>query len=103
MSVDIGAIADFISGEATKVKIENRTLVVVRIQNDFYVLDDRCSHEDFPLSEGTVDVASCEIECTRHGAMFSLVDGSPQSFPATKPVHTYDVAVKNDRVEVTIS
>ncbi len=103
MSVDIGAIADFISGEATKVKIENRTLVVVRIQNDFYVLDDRCSHEDFPLSEGTVDVASCEIECTRHGAMFSLVDGSPQSFPATKPVHTYAVAIKNDRVEVTIS
>ena len=103
MSVDIGAIADFISGEVTKVKIENRTLVVVRIQNDFYVLDDRCSQEDFPLSEGTVDVASCEIECTRHGAMFSLVDGSPQSFPATKPVHTYDVAIKNDRVEVTIS
>jgi 3-phenylpropionate/trans-cinnamate dioxygenase ferredoxin subunit len=103
VSIDIGAIADFISGEATKVEVEGRTLVVVRIQNDFYVLDDRCSHEDYALSEGVVDAASCEIECARHGAMFSLVDGTPQSFPATKPVRTYKTAVTNDRVEVTIS
>jgi 3-phenylpropionate/trans-cinnamate dioxygenase ferredoxin subunit len=103
MSIDIGAIADFTNDEATKVSVEGRTLVVVRIQNDFYVLDDRCSHEDFPLSEGTVDVASCEIECARHGAMFSLVDGSPHSFPATKAVRTYKVETKNDRVEVTFS
>jgi 3-phenylpropionate/trans-cinnamate dioxygenase ferredoxin subunit len=103
MSIDIGAIADFMNDEAKKVSVEGRTLVVVRIQNDFYVLDDRCSHEDFPLSEGIVDVASCEIECSRHGAMFSLVDGTPQSFPATKPVRTYKVETKNDRVEVTIA
>jgi 3-phenylpropionate/trans-cinnamate dioxygenase ferredoxin subunit len=103
MSIDIGATADFAKSEATKVTADGRTLVVVRIEDDFYVLDDRCSHEDYSLSEGTVDTASCEIECTRHGAMFSLKDGMPQSFPATQPVRTYAVEVKNDRVEVTIS
>jgi 3-phenylpropionate/trans-cinnamate dioxygenase ferredoxin component len=103
MSTDIGATSDFAKSEATKVTVDGRTLVVVRIDDDFYVLDDRCSHEDYSLSEGTVDVASCEIECARHGAMFSLKDGTPQAFPATQPVRTYAVSVNNDRVEVTVS
>ena len=37
-----------------------------------YVFDDRCSHEEFSLSEGEVDVETGEIECARHGAMFRL-------------------------------
>lgn len=103
MIADIGVVTDFTSGEAKQVTVEGRTLVVARIEDDFYVLDDRCSHEDFSLAEGIVDTTNCEIECTRHGAMFSLKDGSPQSLPATKPVRTYVVTVENDRVEVTIS
>ncbi len=67
-----------------------------------YVLNDRCSHEDFSLSEGEVDVETAEIECARHGAMFRLSDGEPISFPATKPVQHYDVQVANGRVGVVV-
>ena len=100
---DIGALSDFVNGGAKQVKLGERTLVVVRIEDDVYVLDDRCSHEDFSLAEGIVDVANCEIECERHGAMFSLKDGGPMSFPATKPVAHYDVAINNGRVELVLS
>ncbi|HET9088752.1 MAG TPA: non-heme iron oxygenase ferredoxin subunit [Acidimicrobiales bacterium] len=98
---DIGALSDFTSGAARAVRLEDRELVVVRIEDDVYVLDDRCSHEAFWLSDGEVDADTREIECARHGAMFDLVTGEPRSLPATKPVVRYDVAVRDGRVEVT--
>ena len=37
MSIDIGATADFAKSEVTKVTADGRTLVVVRIEDDFYL------------------------------------------------------------------
>jgi 3-phenylpropionate/trans-cinnamate dioxygenase ferredoxin subunit len=101
-AVDIGALDDFVSGEARQVLVDGRVLVVVRIDDDVYVLDDRCSHEDFSLAEGEVDVDSREIECERHGSMFRLADGVPTSFPATRPVARYVVHQRDGRVEVVV-
>jgi 3-phenylpropionate/trans-cinnamate dioxygenase ferredoxin subunit len=100
--MDIGTLEDFVHGEARQVRVENRVLVVVRIESDVYVLDDRCSHEEFSLAEGEVNAATCEIECARHGAMFSLKDGEPMSFPATRPVAHYDVRHNEGRLEVMV-
>jgi len=99
---DIGTLADFVSGEARQVKVVGRVLVVVRIGDDVYVLDDRCSHEDFSLAEGEVNVSNREIECARHGAMFRLSDGEPMSFPATRPVAHYEVRSVDGRLEVEV-
>ena len=102
MKADVGAVDDYSSGTALQVHLGTRTLVIVRIEDDFYVLDDRCSHEDFSLAQGEVDAEDRTIECARHGAMFDLTDGTPQSFPATRPVARYDVSVRDGRVEVTV-
>jgi 3-phenylpropionate/trans-cinnamate dioxygenase ferredoxin subunit len=99
---DIGTLEDFVNGESRQVRVDDRVLVVVRIESDVYVLDDRCSHEEFSLAEGEVNVATCEIECERHGAMFSLKDGEPMSFPATRPVRHYDVRRNEGRLEVMV-
>ncbi len=96
-SVDVGTLDEFTKGAASSRRIAGRELVIIRIDDDLYVLDDRCSHEDFPLSLGEVDVESIEIECERHGAMFNLKDGTPTSFPATRPVATYGVSVRDGR------
>ena len=101
-TVDIGSLDDFVSGEARQIRVNERVLVVVRIESDVYVLDDRCSHEEFSLALGEVNTETCEIECARHGAMFSLKDGEPLSFPATRPVAHYDVRQVDGRVEVVV-
>jgi 3-phenylpropionate/trans-cinnamate dioxygenase ferredoxin subunit len=101
-TVDIGSLGDFVSGEARQIRVNDRVLVVVRIESDVYVLDDRCSHEEFSLALGEVNAETCEIECARHGAMFSLKDGEPMSFPATRPVAHYDVRQVDGRVEVVV-
>jgi 3-phenylpropionate/trans-cinnamate dioxygenase ferredoxin component len=98
----LGPLDGFVDGTATRRVVGDRAIVVVRIGSSVYALDDRCSHEDFPLSEGEVDVDTCEIECERHGAMFDLTDGSPVSFPATRPVPTYEVTVESGMVSVAL-
>lgn len=100
--LDIGVLDDFVDGQARQVRVDGRVLVVVRIDHDVYVLDDRCSHEEFSLAEGEVNVATREIECARHGAMFRLSDGEPMSFPATRPVAHYEVSTRDGRLEVTV-
>jgi 3-phenylpropionate/trans-cinnamate dioxygenase ferredoxin subunit len=100
--VDIGLLNDFESGVPRQIHVENRILVVVRIEDDVYVLDDRCSHEDFSLAEGDVNCETAEIECARHGAMFRLKDGEPVSLPATRPVAHYDVRNFDGRLEVVL-
>ena len=101
--LDIGVLDDFVDGQARQVRVDGRVLVVVRIDHDVYVLDDRCSHEEFSLAEGEVNVATREIECERHGSMFRLSDGQPTSFPATRPVARYDVRQVDGRVEVVLA
>jgi 3-phenylpropionate/trans-cinnamate dioxygenase ferredoxin subunit len=44
----------------------------------------------------------CEIECLRHGSTFSLLDGSPQSLPATQSVKVVPIEVDSDDVYAVI-
>ena len=39
-----------------------------------------------------------EIECPKHGSTFSLLDGEPQTLPATRSVPVYEVRVEGDDV-----
>ncbi len=85
-------------------RVDNGTLrvVVVRIDDDVWVLDDTCSHAEASLAEGELWVEEREIECPRHGSAFTLDEGVPQSLPATRPVATYDVAIVDGVVNIAI-
>jgi 3-phenylpropionate/trans-cinnamate dioxygenase ferredoxin component len=99
-TIRVASFADLAPSSATKVVIESHPLAVVRIQDDVYVIDDTCTHADVSLSLGTVWDDECEIECWKHGTTFSLVDGKPQSLPATKPVRVYAVSRQGDDVMI---
>lgn len=77
-------------------------VVVVRCGAELYCLENVCSHERFPLSDGEVDALTCEIECARHGAMFDLSTGEPRSLPATHAVRTFPVVVRDGAVFVEL-
>lgn len=85
-----------------RVEAGSTAICVVRIDDRYFAIGDRCSHADVSLSEGEVDPDECSIECWMHGSTFSLADGEPQSLPATKPVPVYPVTVDGDDVVVTL-
>jgi len=100
--VRVCAASDVKPGAAKRVDIEGHRLCVVHIGDDWYVIGDECSHEDYSLSEGDVWEDDREIECPKHGSTFDLTTGEPQTLPATQPVPKYDVKIEGDEVVVTL-
>ena len=100
--VRVCSVKDVKPRAATRVDVEGHRLCVVRLGDDWYVIGDECSHEDYSLSEGDVWEDDCEIECPQHGSTFDLRTGEAQTLPATQPVPTYDVKVDGDDVIVSL-
>ena len=96
-------VDDLAPGTARRFDIGKHRICLVRIEDDFYAIGDRCSHADFSLSEGEVWSDEKEIECWKHGSTFSLLTGEPQSLPATMPVPVYTVRVEGDDVFVDVT
>ncbi len=92
--------ADVPDGEARRFVVEGAPVCVVHVGDEWFAIGDTCSHAEFSLSEGDVWPDECEIECPKHGAMFSLRTGEPQTLPATRPVPTYAVRVEGEDVIV---
>ena len=100
--IPVCQVGDVAPGSAIRVDRDGHRFAVVRIGDDWYVLDDRCSHAEASLAEGEVWADECEIECPKHGSTFSLKTGEPQTLPATRPVPVYGVRLDGDDVVVTL-
>jgi 3-phenylpropionate/trans-cinnamate dioxygenase ferredoxin subunit len=90
------------SGEAKRFDVAGHRIALVRTEDEFHAVGDRCSHENYSLAEGEVWVDEREIECPRHGSTFDLRTGSPCSLPATHAVAVYAVEVADGDVSVVL-
>jgi len=87
--------------EALAVLVGGLDVAVARDGDEFYAVQDLCSHAAVALSEG--DVADCQIECWLHGSRFDLRSGKPTGLPATEPVSVFPVEVRDDGVYVDVT
>ena len=94
------SVTELEDGKPLAVTVADTALAVVRDGEDFYAIYDECSHAAIPLSEG--DVEGCFIECWLHGSRFDLRTGKPTGLPATEPVATFPVDVRDGDVYVDI-
>ena len=100
--VQAGRFDELAPGTAKQVLSGEHRIAVVRIDDDVYAIGDRCSHQDVSLAEGEVLCDERQLECWKHGSAFSLLDGTPQALPATKPVPVYEARVVDGEIEVVI-
>lgn len=96
--VRVCSVADVEPNSAAKFVVDGLAVAIVRIEDDWYAIGDRCSHADVSLSEGEVDPGDRHLECWKHGSRFSLESGEPDTLPATKPVPVFTVKVEGDDV-----
>jgi 3-phenylpropionate/trans-cinnamate dioxygenase ferredoxin subunit len=100
--VRVGSVAEFGARDARRVDADGVRVAVVRIDDAWYAIGDRCSHAEASLAEGEIDGGACTIECPKHGATFSLATGEPRTLPATKAVPVYGVRIEGDDVIVEV-
>ncbi|PJF42130.1 MAG: biphenyl 2,3-dioxygenase [Phototrophicales bacterium] len=87
--------------EPIVVEINRRWVAIYNIDGQFYAIEDRCTHDDGPLAEGTLK--GCIVECPRHGARFDVRTGKVLSGPAgTVDVPTYQVKIENDQLWIGV-
>lgn len=87
-------------GEAFAVNLDGVDVAVARHEDEFFAVQDLCTHGQVALSEG--DVEGCLIECWLHGSRFDLRSGKPTTLPATEPVATFPVQVQGDDIHVDV-
>lgn len=87
-------------GELRAVSTDRGPLVLANVDGDIYALEDRCSHQDYPLSAG--DLEYDELECPFHGARFDVRNGRAVQLPAVTPVRTFPVEMRDGHVYVRL-
>jgi 3-phenylpropionate/trans-cinnamate dioxygenase ferredoxin subunit len=85
------------------VEVDEQLVVVIRAGGAVYCIDDVCTHDGGPLSEGELDAAHCTIACPRHGAKFDIKNGRALTMPATKATRSHEVQVVDGQVFVRLS
>ena len=89
-------------GAIMTVEIDDHAVAVARIGDDVYAIDDTCTHAKVSLGDGILEADDCAIECPKHGALFSLVDGAALTLPATRPVQPHHAELRDDGVYVEL-
>jgi 3-phenylpropionate/trans-cinnamate dioxygenase ferredoxin subunit len=82
------------------ISAKGEAIVLARWKDEIFALEDCCSHEDFLLSEGSINDG--RIECVLHGAMFDLRTGKAVRLPAVRPVRTFPVRIENGEIFVEV-
>ncbi|MCS6894123.1 MAG: Rieske 2Fe-2S domain-containing protein [Deltaproteobacteria bacterium] len=101
MKLKIGEVSKFQKDGIYQVSIQGYDLIIISRSGCFYCLENRCSHEDFPLEDGDLEEHNgmpC-VTCPAHGAKFSL-EGKALTLPATQDIKKYSVSVEGESIFV---
>lgn len=96
--IRVAAVTDIPPGGRLSAEVDETPVLLLRAGDDFYCLEDVCTHDGQPLTDGPFD--GREITCPRHGAKFDVRTGKPTCMPATSPVRVFEVTVRDGAVFV---
>lgn len=90
--------ADLPLGKPFRVKVDTKTIALVKLPDGIYAINNVCGHAGGPLDEGPF--SKYVIECPWHGSQFDVRTGAVVAGPATRPQKTYKVMVENGVVKL---
>ncbi len=98
--VRVATTSDVPPGTIKAVEVEGERIALCNVDGEFRAVQDECTHEHFPLSEGQLegDVLTCSL----HGARFDVETGEVLGLPADEPVKIYQVRVEGEDILVAV-
>lgn len=99
--VRVAGVSDVPDPGKQLLEVDDRLVVLFHVGGEFFCIDDVCTHDDGPLSEGRL--ADHTIACPRHGAKFDIRNGRALTMPATEPTAVHAVKVEGDDVFVKVN
>jgi 3-phenylpropionate/trans-cinnamate dioxygenase ferredoxin subunit len=89
--IDAGPTAALGDGQAVSVALGRRTVAVVRSGEEYFAIEDICTHDGAELTGGAIE--GSEIICPRHGARFCLRTGEALTPPAYEPIRVFPTKI----------
>ena len=94
----VAKTGEVVEDEAKRVSIGTTDIAICRVDEQFYAIDDICTHAYASMSEG--DLRGDEVECPLHGGAFSCITGAPTNPPANTPLRVFNVQIDGDDILV---
>ena len=92
-----GKTSELPPGKLHKVSINEKDILIVNLDGNFFAVDDTCTHSGASLSDGTLEGQT--VTCGWHGAQFDCKTGTLAKFPAKiNNIKSYNVIVESDEV-----
>jgi 3-phenylpropionate/trans-cinnamate dioxygenase ferredoxin subunit len=101
--VKVATVDQLSDGEVLPVDVDGLAICVIQVDGEVYAFADKCSHRDFPLAHGEVDLDDCSITCEWHGARFDMRTGQALCLPATRPVPVFPCQVQGGDILVDLT
>lgn len=98
--VRIAGVDDLVDGQMKRVDLGGYRLMVARVDGEYLVSDDMCTHEDASLATGCL--RGEWVKCPLHGSRFNLRTGEVMDDPADEPLRIYPVRVESGDVLVEL-
>jgi 3-phenylpropionate/trans-cinnamate dioxygenase ferredoxin subunit len=106
--VKVAETSDIPVGKMKMVKLEEKEILVVNVNGNYYAIANRCTHARGDLSKGSLE--GNIVTCPRHGAKFDVTTGKVVSGPKMLFLHpkindepSYEVKVEGKEVLLNAS
>jgi 3-phenylpropionate/trans-cinnamate dioxygenase ferredoxin subunit len=96
--IKVATLEECPPGSLRPVMVGPDPVVLANVDGAVYAVRDRCSHEEFPLSDGELEGPI--LICQHHGARFDVTSGAARGLPAVRPVQSYPVEIREDGIYI---
>jgi 3-phenylpropionate/trans-cinnamate dioxygenase ferredoxin component len=97
----VATTAELPPGSARTIQVAGKSIALFNVEGVFYAIDNQCTHDSAPLSEGVVN-DGCVV-CPWHGAEFDLATGKALTPPAVEDVQSYEVTLSGGDICLELS
>ena len=112
--VELGKKGDLVNGTMREVKVEGHDILLARVADKYYAIDNRCPHFGGNLSRGRLE--GTVVTCPLHGSQFDITDGHVvrwlkgsgvlsavgKALKSPRSTTTYKIKVEGDKLLIEV-
>jgi nitrite reductase/ring-hydroxylating ferredoxin subunit len=98
----VASVNDLEDGEMIQVVVGETEMLLARIGEEYFAINDECTHFHTMLHDGILHTDTYEVECPLHESMFDLRTGEPTGPPAEEPEPVHEVQVEGTDIFIAL-
>ena len=100
VTVRLCSESDIVNESVRRFVAAGTEILVGKLAGKYYALDERCTHRDGPLSEGSLEGGV--ITYPWHYGQFDLATGEVRGPPPAEPLKSYELRVEGADILISI-